>query len=104
MAEPYMQDHRHNSERFAKLTAATFLRHNIKVYLLKGLVCTPMVPFTIGRVGAAGGVMITASHNPAKDNGCKASQTSQAGCLQTITDLCFIRCSTFFLADKVYCE
>lgn len=31
-----------------------------------------MVPFTIGRVGAAGGVMITASHNPAKDNGCKS--------------------------------
>lgn len=30
-----------------------------------------MVPFTVGRVGAAAGIMITASHNPAKDNGCK---------------------------------
>lgn len=32
---------------------------------------TPLVPFTIDRVGATAGVMVTASHNPAKDNGYK---------------------------------
>jgi phosphomannomutase len=66
-----IQDHRHNSTRFAKLAAAVFLRQNIRVYLFEGLVCTPMVPFSVGRVGAAAGIMITASHNPAKDNGCR---------------------------------
>lgn len=32
---------------------------------------TPLVPFTIDRVHATAGVMVTASHNPAKDNGYK---------------------------------
>ncbi|KAF5351599.1 hypothetical protein D9758_007163 [Tetrapyrgos nigripes] len=64
-------DHRHNSERWAKLTAAAFLKNGVKVYLHQGLVHTPMVPFTVKRVGAACGVMITASHNPKHDNGYK---------------------------------
>ncbi|TNY22254.1 phosphoglucomutase 1 [Rhodotorula diobovata] len=64
-------DHRHNSERFASLTAGLFSRRGWKVYELKGLVHTPMVPFSTSHLGAALGVMITASHNPAKDNGYK---------------------------------
>jgi len=36
-----------------------------------GLVTTPMVYFATGRFGAAGGVVITASHNPAQYNGLK---------------------------------
>lgn len=52
-------DHRHNSERFAALTAAAFLRKGIKVYRYKGIGCTPLVPFGVKHFGAAGGVMIT---------------------------------------------
>lgn len=36
-------DHRHNSERFAKLTAGVFRRNGWKVYEFDGLVHTPMV-------------------------------------------------------------
>ncbi len=36
-------DHRHNSERFAKLSAGVFLKNNIKVYFFRKLVHTPMV-------------------------------------------------------------
>jgi phosphoglucosamine mutase len=36
-----------------------------------GIVPTPLVPFEILRRGFAGGVMITASHNPVHDNGVK---------------------------------
>lgn len=35
-------DHRHHSERWAKLTAAAFLARNVNVYLHRGLVHTPM--------------------------------------------------------------
>lgn len=64
-------DHRHNSERFARLTAGVFKRNGWKVYDFEGLVHTPMVPFATKQLNAAVGVMITASHNPAKDNGYK---------------------------------
>ncbi|KAJ3309024.1 Phosphoglucomutase-2 [Boothiomyces sp. JEL0838] len=64
-------DHRFNSDSFAKLTAAVFLSKGVKVYYLKGLVHTPLVPFTVTTTGAACGIMITASHNPKQDNGYK---------------------------------
>ncbi|GAA6010497.1 hypothetical protein JCM11491_006967 [Sporobolomyces phaffii] len=64
-------DHRHNSERFARLAARVFRRNGWKVYEYEGLVHTPMVPFATKQLNAAVGVMITASHNPAKDNGYK---------------------------------
>ncbi|KAI9569508.1 hypothetical protein HD554DRAFT_2321846 [Boletus coccyginus] len=64
-------DHRHNSADWARLTAAVFLSNKIKVFLLRGLVHTPLVPFSVKRLNAACGVMITASHNPKDDNGFK---------------------------------
>ncbi|MEE2777708.1 MAG: phosphomannomutase/phosphoglucomutase [Acidobacteriota bacterium] len=38
-----------------------------------GLATTPMNYFAVGRLGAAGGVQVTASHNPPRYNGCKFS-------------------------------
>ena len=55
-------DHRHNSARFARLTAAAFLTQGIKVYFYDELTHTPLVPFGIKHFGALAGVMITASH------------------------------------------
>ncbi|KAI0051141.1 hypothetical protein FA95DRAFT_1580867 [Auriscalpium vulgare] len=64
-------DHRHHSAGWARLTAAAFIAKGFKVYLHRGLVHTPMVPFSIKKLNAACGVMITASHNPKEDNGYK---------------------------------
>ncbi|KAJ2580964.1 hypothetical protein GGH95_002320, partial [Coemansia sp. RSA 1836] len=64
-------DHRHNSAAFARLTARAFLDRGFHVYLYPGLELTPAVPFAVKRLGAACGVMITASHNPKDDNGYK---------------------------------
>ncbi|KAJ2776546.1 hypothetical protein GGI15_004811 [Coemansia interrupta] len=64
-------DHRHNSDIFARLTARAFLDLGFKVYFYPGLSFTPLVPFAVKQLGAACGVMITASHNPKDDNGYK---------------------------------
>lgn len=64
-------DHRHNSHRFATLTALAFGHLGFKVYLYSDLVHTPLVPFGINKLKASCGVMVTASHNPAQDNGYK---------------------------------
>ncbi|KAG0181659.1 Phosphoglucomutase-3 [Apophysomyces sp. BC1034] len=64
-------DHRYHSDDFARLTAAAFITRGFKVWYFQDLVHTPLVPYTIKKLGAAGGVMITASHNPKDDNGYK---------------------------------
>ncbi|KIW03122.1 uncharacterized protein PV09_05765 [Verruconis gallopava] len=65
------RDARHNSEKFARLTAAAFVAKGIKVWWLEDPVHTPLVPFGVKELNAAGGIMITASHNPPQDNGYK---------------------------------
>lgn len=64
-------DARHNSKRFAELAATVFLAKGFKVFWYNAFVHTPMVPFGVNLLKAVAGVMITASHNPAQDNGYK---------------------------------
>ncbi|KAL6721286.1 hypothetical protein ACLMJK_000388 [Lecanora helva] len=64
-------DARHNSEKFAELAAAAFTAKGIPVLWYEEYVHTPMVPFAVKQLGAAAGIMITASHNPAQYNGYK---------------------------------
>lgn len=64
-------DARHNSKKFAQLAAAAFVAKGIKVLWYEDLVHTPMVPYGVRNLGAVAGVMVTASHNPAQDNGYK---------------------------------
>ena len=64
-------DARHNSEKFAKLTAAAFMAKGFKILWYEDLAHTPLVPYAVLRFEAAAGIMITASHNPAQDNGYK---------------------------------
>ncbi|OJD13442.1 hypothetical protein AJ78_06095 [Emergomyces pasteurianus Ep9510] len=63
------RDARHNSKKFAMLAANAFAAEGIRVLWYQNAAPTPMVPFGVLRHRAAGGVMITASHNPARDNG-----------------------------------
>lgn len=65
------RDARHNSEKFAKLAAAAFVAKGIKVWWYETPSHTPLVPFGVREFGAAAGIMVTASHNPARDNGYK---------------------------------
>ena len=64
-------DARHNSEVFARDTAEILTGAGIPVLLFDRAVPTPLVPYLILQRGCAGGVVVTASHNPAADNGYK---------------------------------
>ena len=65
-------DSRHKSEEFAKHAASVLSENGIKVYIYKELMPTPMLSFAVRYLKCDAGIVITASHNPAKYNGYKA--------------------------------
>lgn len=71
-------DGRHNSRRFARLTAAICIHAGLPVWLYSETVATPFVPFAIAQLNCLAGVMVTASHNPKEDNGYKVYWSNAA--------------------------
>jgi phosphoglucomutase len=64
-------DNRRLSREFAVATAGVFAAAGVKAYIFDSLRPTPMLSFSVRKLRAAGGVMITASHNPPEYNGYK---------------------------------
>ena len=64
-------DSRIHSRDFAEVTAAVLAEMGIRVWLYPRLQPTPMLSFAVRYLSASAGVMITASHNPARFNGYK---------------------------------
>lgn len=64
-------DSRNNSKLFATEAAKVLAANGIKVYLSDALRPVPQLSFGVRHFKAAAGIMITASHNPAKYNGYK---------------------------------
>lgn len=64
-------DSRIKSRLFAEVAAELFAANGVRVHIYRGLMPTPMLSFAIRCLGCSGGIVITASHNPAKYNGYK---------------------------------
>lgn len=65
-------DSRHMSKEFAMEAAGVFSGNGIKVYMYDRIRSTPELSFAIRHLKAAGGLVLTASHNPPEYNGYKA--------------------------------
>jgi phosphomannomutase len=64
-------DSRFLSKEFAEATATVLANRGIKIILSDKISSTPMVSLLTTKLKAAGGIVITASHNPARYNGFK---------------------------------
>ena len=65
-------DSRIKSTLFAREAARVLAANGIKVYIYKELMPTPMLSYAVRELGCTSGIVVTASHNPAKYNGYKA--------------------------------
>lgn len=64
-------DSRIKSDVFAKTAAGVFAANGIRVHIYKELMPTPALSFAVRALHCDGGIVVTASHNPAKYNGYK---------------------------------
>ncbi|MCL2559623.1 MAG: phospho-sugar mutase [Turicibacter sp.] len=76
-------DNRHFSPEFAMESAKVLATHGIKSYVFENVRPTPELSFAVRHLGCAGGIVITASHNPPAYNGYKIYD--ETGC-QTLPD------------------
>jgi phosphomannomutase len=71
-------DARRNSDVFARDAAGVFAAAGVKVHWFEEFASTPLTAFAVAHLGAAAGVMVTASHNPAEYNGYKVYASNGA--------------------------
>lgn len=64
-------DSRIKSDLFATVASEVFAANGISVFMFDKLMPTPCLSFAVRQLGCLAGVMVTASHNPAKYNGYK---------------------------------
>lgn len=75
-------DSRNKSDYFAKSAAEVLAANGIKVHIYKELMPTPMLSWAVRRLKCGAGIVVTASHNPAKYNGYKVYGSD--GCQLTL--------------------
>ncbi len=72
------RDARHGSEAFLEESVGVLVGAGVDVSVLPAPVPTPVLAYAIRHLGAGAGIMVTASHNPATDNGYKVYD--EGGC------------------------
>lgn len=71
-------DGRPDSRRFAADTVGVLAAAGLEVRFFPDVAPTPLVAFTAQRLGASAAVVVTASHNPPRDNGYKVYDANGA--------------------------
>lgn len=84
-------DSRIKSDVFSKVAAEVFVANGLEVFIYPRLMPTPCLSFAVRELHCAAGIMVTASHNPAKYNGYKVYGAD--GCQITTQ-----------AADEILCE
>ena len=79
-------DARRKSDLFALDTAHVLAARGIRSMVFSSVVPTPVLAWSITELGAASGVMVTASHNPPADNGYKVYLDSGAQIVNPIDE------------------
>ncbi len=77
-------DTRFASADFARASAEVLAGNGIKVFLSSKTVPTPVVSYAVANLKAGGGIVITASHNPAAWNGFKYKSPDGASAPQEV--------------------
>ena len=80
-------DCRKNSDVFAKTAAEVIASRGSKVYIFSSLRSTPELSFAVRHLGCAGGIMITASHNPPIYNGYKVYDDKGCQLIPELADM-----------------
>jgi len=80
-------DHRFASEDFAAACAEVMAGNGIHTWLSPKAIPTPQVCFTLLHQKAGGGIIITASHNPAQYNGFKFREETAVSVSSAVSDL-----------------
>ena len=85
-------DSRIKSRKFAEVAAEVFAANGIKVFIYPKLMPVPCLSFATRYLSCAAGIMITASHNPAKYNGYKVygadgCQITSAAASEILTEI-----------------
>ena len=99
-------DCRHFSSEFAMESAKVFAANGIKTYVFDEMNPTPVLSFAVRYLKTFAGVMITASHNPAKYNGYKVygEDGAQLGVLPSETVMKYINEMDIFKDAKLISE
>ena len=79
-------DPRHKSREFSERVACVLAANGIKAYLFDGIRPTPELSFAVREIGAAAGIVVTASHNPPDYNGYKVYGENGAQILPEVAD------------------
>ena len=93
-------DSRHYSPEFAKAAALVLAANKVKTYLYDTLHPVPMLSFAVRNIKATAGIVITASHNPAKYNGYKV-YWSDGGQVTPPHDIEIARLANAVTADRI---
>lgn len=79
-------DARFLGKEFSEIVASILAKNGIDVYFSKGALPTPSLSYGVVEIKGVCGIMITASHNPAKFNGIKIKTDQGGGASKDVTN------------------